>query len=417
MKVLVVGYGVEGTQLVNYFLNQRIDITVADQKSSSELSIKNGVKLITGSGYLDNLKNYDLIAFSPGLKFESYQKIQKSKLKTTTQIQLFLENCPAKIIGVTGTNGKGTTATLIYNILKKAGKRVYLAGNIGTGVLSLLPKLKKSDWVVLELSSYQLRDLKISPHIGVILNITSDHLDIHQSQKNYIESKANLIRFQKPGDYAILNGDYSVTKNLSKLTKGNIEYFQRSDLKEKIGLPGEHNLENAAAAKKVAEILGINHKTITQVLKSFKGLEHRLQKVAQINKVTFIDDSISTTPFTAIAALKTFKKPKILILGGSKKSADYSDLAKEIKKDLSVKAVILIGQTGSEIENEFKKVDYSGKTYQGFKNIDQVVKKAFQLAEPGYLILLSPASASFDWFKDYKDRAKKYQEAIKKLNA
>ena len=188
-KVLIVGFGVEGKALAKFMLEEGANVTIADKKNLEDFPDEEinefkdrGVEFINGESYLDSLEDFELICFSPGIKYEAYKKVKESGKKTLTQIQLFMERCKAKTVGVTGTNGKGTTTTLIYEILKAAGKKVYLGGNIGEEVLHLLPELSEEDWVVLELSSFQLRDLTISPHVGVVLNITSDHLDIHQTQ-------------------------------------------------------------------------------------------------------------------------------------------------------------------------------------------------------------------------------------------
>lgn len=426
-KIIIIGYGIEGQAVAKYLYPQGAKITIADQKDLSELPAEavqqfstQEVKWVTGASYLDNLGQYDLICFSPGLKYENYQKIISAGIPVTTQIKIFFDHTPTKnIIGVTGTNGKGTTTKMIHDILVAAGKTVYLGGNIGIEVLPLLDKLKPDDWVVLELSSYQLRDLDVSPHIGVLLNITSDHIDIHQTQEDYEQSKANLIRFQTTDDFAVVNGDYEVTKKLAKLSKAELKYFYAKDIDTSVinlPIPGQHNLENAAAAKKVSEIVGIDDETVVKVLNSFEGLHHRLEKVASVKGVDFYDDSISTIPHTTMAAVHSFKQPVILILGGSKKSADYNELARPLKEAKNIKTLLITGDTGPEIKEALEKVNYQGQTYEGFDNIKQVVTKAFSLAQPGDIVLLSPASASFNWFKNYADRGEKYLQAIKKLN-
>lgn len=423
-KILIIGFGVEGQALAKYFLRQQAIVTIADQKPISQLDqnlVKEysdrGVSWQTGSDYLADLNHYDLIGFSPGIKFETYQLIQASGRPTITQIQLFLEQSPTKnIIGITGTNGKGTTATMIYQILQAAGKSVYLGGNIGIEVLPLLDQLTAADWVILELSSYQLRDIRQSPHIGVVLDITSDHLDIHQTQAAYVEAKANLIGFQDSSDFAVINADHPTSLGLKDTTKSQIRLFTAEMAHQagiKLAIPGEHNYENAAAAMTVGQLLEIDQAIINQTLADFHGLEHRLQLVAEQGGVKYIDDSISTTPYTTIAAIKAFTEPLILLLGGSKKSADYRELVPTIHAANNIKAILLMGTTGKEIKQALVEANYQGQVIDGFNKIQAVVNQAKQLATAGDIVLLSPASASFDWFKNYADRGQQYLRAIK----
>ncbi len=422
-KILVVGFGVEGKALVDYFLDQEAKVSVADQKSQPELGqayidYQDKVDWKLGDGYLDGLTEFDLIAYSPGLKLAAYQKIQSSGVSTVTQMQLFFSQSPTKnIIGVTGTKGKGTTSTLIYEVLKQSGKTVYLAGNIGAGVLSLLKFLKPEDWVILELSSYQLRDLTVSPHIAIVLNITPDHLDVHPSFEDYVSSKANIVRFQKEDDFALLNNEYPETRKLAELTKAQIRLFSKDDFRKsglKLEIPGEHNFENAAAVLGVVEILGIKSEVVSGVFEEFSGLPHRLEEVAMIRGVKFIDDSFATSPSPTIVGIKAFKQPKLVILGGFGKIDDFSELASAIQADSSVKRVLAIGNSGSKIIEALRKVGYD-QIEEGFANIQQVVKKAQELAEPGDIVLLSPADSSFDWFKNYADRGEKFAEAVLKM--
>ena len=425
-KVLVVGFGVEGKSLTEYFLKQGAKVTIADQKTIAELPAdevelfsSKGVGWRSGESYLDSLVDFDLIAFSPGVKYPTYQKIINSGVPYTTQMQLFFENTPTKnLIGVTGTKGKGTTSALIYEILKASGKNVYLGGNIGTGVLPLLDNLKPDDWVVLELSSYQLRDLKISPHIGVILNITPDHMDVHSDFDDYVGSKANIIRYQNEDDYALLNDEYEVTKKLAELTKARVEYFNKTDFAEtgyQLNIPGKHNWENAAAAMKVADLLGIDQEIVNEILANFKGLPHRLEEVAVIDGVRYIDDSFATSPSPTIVGIEAFSEPKILILGGSGKIEDFSDLVNTIMNNSTIKSIITIGKSGVMVKQQLAEVGFS-KVISGLPNIEEVVKEAKEIAESGDVVLLSPADASFDWFKNYTDRGEKFAEAVKKLD-
>lgn len=423
-KILVVGFGVEGKALVDYFVEQGAIVTVADQKTHTEfgktyVDYYDKVAWQLGENYLDKLDCFDLIAFSPGLKYPVYQKIISSGVSTTTQMRIFFDQTPTKnLIGVTGTNGKGTTCTLIYEILKQAGKQVYLIGNIGNEALPVLKLLGPDDYVVIELSSYQLRDLHKSPHIGVVHNITPDHLDIHKDFDDYVECKANIIRFQNEDDFAVLSGDYPVTRGLADITQAKVVYFSKQDFIKtgyELKILGEHNKENAAAVLAVTDILGIDRAVVQEAFRIFPGLPHRLQPVASLRGVKFVDDSISTSPAPVMAAIQTFAEPKILICGGSFKSAQYEDLSQAITNNGSVKAVIPIGATGPKIKEALQLAGFKGKILDGFTNIEQVVKAAFNEAGPGDIVLLSPGDASFDWFKNYADRGEQFAEAVRKL--
>lgn len=287
-KIAILGCGLEGKDAEEYFKKQGGEITLLDRKFDKN--------------YLKDLNHFNIVVRSPGVYRYLPELIEakKSGVEISSAIKLFFEKCPAKIIGVTGTKGKGTTATLIYEILKKAGKDVYLAGNIGKPYLELLLKLNKESWVVMELSSFQLIDLNKSPQIAVVLNITSDHLDWHKNREEYIEAKKNIVSHQTASDWAVINEEYETSKNFSKETKGQVIFFSKNELEEKykknLLLRGEHNLENIAAAVAVAKILKIGDEDILGILSSFKGLEHRLELVGEKDGIKFYNDSFATGP-------------------------------------------------------------------------------------------------------------------------
>lgn len=398
-KVAVLGYGIEGQDAEKFFRDRKAKVTVLDQKD--------------GEGYLKNLNKYDLIVRSPGVY---PNKKELLNLNMTTPTHIFFEEFHGKVIGVTGTKGKGTTSTLIYEILKSAGIDTYLAGNIGKPLLELLPKLNSRSVVVMEMSSFQLIDLPISPNISVVLNITSDHMDWHKNKSEYIEAKKNIVKFQKETDYAVINNEYKSSRDFAKETKANIIFFDKKKLdnvyKRDLILRGEHNLENIAAAVAVAKILNINKKIIQETVKNFKGLEHRLEFVKFFNGVGFFNDSFATGPQPTIAAIKSFAEPETLILGGSDKALDYSELGDVINKTKNIKNIILIGQIRDQIKKHIK----SKEIYDlGTSNMNLIVKKAFEVSESGGVVILSPAAASFDMFKNYKDRGNQFKEAVNKL--
>ncbi|MDP3994979.1 MAG: UDP-N-acetylmuramoyl-L-alanine--D-glutamate ligase, partial [bacterium] len=350
--VAVLGYGLEGQDAEKYFKGLGENITILDKKFDEK--------------YLSNLNSFDIIVRSPGVYryLPEIVEAEKKGVEITSAIKLFFEKCPAKIIGVTGTKGKGTTSTLIYQILKKAGKDVYLAGNIGKPYLELLPVISNKSYVVLEMSSFQLIDMTKSPDIAVVLNITSDHMDWHKSVNEYVDAKKNIVRYQSASDWSVINSEYKISNSFSKLTKAKVILFSKKTLdkeyKEKLFLRGEHNFENIAAAVEVANILEIKDPIILEVVRSFKGLEHRLEPVKTINGIAFYNDSFATGPQPTIAAIKSFTEPLTVILGGSEKGLDYEELGREITKARNIKTVIVIGNVGHKIISALKKAKYRG---------------------------------------------------------
>jgi UDP-N-acetylmuramoylalanine--D-glutamate ligase len=452
MKIAIIGFGIDAGQSALTFLKRepqykKAEFWVLDKKVDAK--IPNGVLAQLGDRYLDDLGRFDLIVRSPGVRYHApeIQAAIKAGVTVTSATKIFFENCPTKnIIGVTGTKGKGTTSTLIYKILKNAGKKVFLAGNIGVPVLSLLPKLNKNSWVVLEMSSFQLMDLTESPRVAVTLMVTSEHLDWHGSVEEYRDAKANIVRFQKKDHFAILAADYPASAGYAKFTKAKIFFFSRrfsgikkgtfvrdgvfwfSDGKkmEKIcatsdlQIPGEHNWENVGATITVARLLKISKAVIAKTVREFKGLEHRLEFVVEKKGVRYYNDSYATTPETTIAAIRAFpNQPKILILGGSSKQSDFRELGKVISKSKSIKAIIGIGvewpRIKAEIRREARGARREGiKIFEDCKNMKEIMGAVKKVAAPGDVVLLSPACASFGMFKNYSDRGKQFKEWARK---
>lgn len=394
-KVAVIGDGLEGQDAYNFLKSKGASVTILDQKYDEH--------------YLDNLNQYNIIVRSPGV----YPNKIKTTKRVTTPTHIFFDEFPGIIIGVTGTKGKGTTSTLIYEIMKEAGLDVYLAGNIGKPMLELLPNSRSNSYVILEMSSFQLIDLPVSPDIAVVLNITSDHMDWHKDRQEYINAKKNIVRYQSASDWAVINSEYQVSKNFANDIKANVIYFSKKTLddifRKDLILRGEHNLENIAAAVGVSKILNINQKIIIETVKNFKGLEHRLEFVKSVNGVEFFNDSFATGPQPTIAAINSFSEEETLILGGSDKGLDYKELGNVINKKENVKNIILIGQ----IRNQIKKHIKTKTIFDlGTSDMKSVVKKAFEVTKKGGVVVLSPAAASFDMFQNYKDRGNQFKEAV-----
>lgn len=445
-KIGILGLGEENLELVKYlFINGATDITLLDAKSEKELShylsdLKDfNFKTNFGENYLKNLEAFNIIYRTPGISY-LLPEIQNALVKGTeisSQTKVFFELCPCPIIGVTGTKGKGTTSTLIYKILMDAGEDAYLGGNIGNAPIAFLDKLTLESKVVLELSSFQLQDLKKSPHIAVVLNISSDHLDVHKNNEEYIEAKTSVVRYQTSDDFACINEDYLTSFEFAALTKAQVFWFSRKKtvdqgvwVKDKneivwqngtneeliintkdIFLRGEHNWENVAAASLAAKLAGVNALTIRKTIENFRGLEHRLEFVTEHQGVKFYNDSFSTNPDTAIAAVQSFAEPIILIAGGSEKNADYSELGRVIAGS-NIKTLFTIGETGERIKNAVLASSSEIKIIDKCKNLDEVMDQVQKEMETGDVVLLSPASASFDWFLNYKDRGKKFKDAV-----
>lgn len=407
-KIAILGYGIEGQDAEKYLKKLGAEVTILDKKFDKN--------------YLTNLGKFDIVVRSPGVYryLPEIVKAENDGVEISSAIKIFFDNCPSKIIGVTGTKGKGTTSTLIYEILKKAGKDVYLAGNIGKPYLELLPKLTKDSFVVMELSSFQLIDLTKSPHIAVVLNITVDHLDWHKDREEYVNAKKNIVRYQSASDWAVINGEYETPKSFVDETKAKVVYFSKQLLenkfKEKLLLRGDHNLENIAAAVAVAKIIKVDETLIAETVRSFKGLEHRLELVGTVNGVTFYNDSFATGPQPTIAAINSFSEPETLILGGSDKGLSYQDLGNVINETKNIKNIILIGVTGPIID-KYLDSNLQFTIYNLQKtNMAEIVKIAYKVAQPRGVVILSPASASFDMFKNYKDRGNQFKIAVHQID-
>ena len=407
-KIAIVGYGLEGQDAERFLKSKGADVTILDQKDNLN--------------YLKHLNKYEIIVRSPGVypfKKELVEVVKKG-IRITTPTHIFFNEFKGKIIGVTGTKGKGTTSTLIYELLKSAKFDVYLAGNIGKPMLELLPLLTSKSYVVLEMSSFQLIDLPVSPDIAVILNITTDHMDWHRNQEEYVEAKKNIVKFQKVSDWAVINKDYKTPKSFSKLTKANVIFFSKktleSDYKKGLMLRGEHNLENIAAAISVAKILNIKKDLIIKTIRNFKGLEHRLEFVREINGIKFYNDSFATGPQPTIAAINSFTEPETLILGGSDKGLDYWELCEKINSHKNIKGIVVIGETRLAIINNLMMMKSKIKIINLIKSdMVKVVETAYVITQPGGVVILSPASASFDMFQNYKDRGNQFKEAVNSL--
>jgi UDP-N-acetylmuramoylalanine--D-glutamate ligase len=425
MKIAIAGYGVEGVANYQYWNKPGNDLTIVDQTHPSQKP-PDGVPLIIGEDAFHNLNGFDLVIRTAGLS--PYKITTNGKVWSGTNE--FFSRCPAPIIGVTGSKGKGTTSSLITEILKAAGKTVWLVGNVGVPALDLLEKIQPEDYVVYELSSFQLWDIERSPHIAVVLFIEQEHLDVHTSMEDYVDAKAHITRFQKSDDILVYNGENQYSKQIADESFAEKIAFptaQTAHVVEdafyygeqlicstnELQLVGTHNQDNACAAIDAVWLTTQDTEVIRTGLHAFTGLPHRLKFVREVSDVRYFDDSIATTPTSAIAALRGFEEPKVIILGGSSKGSDFSTLAEEMNQH-EVHA-LLIGEEAHKLAQSF---DVSGFT--DYEIIDQptmntIVQRAHEIAQPGSVVLLSPSAASFGLFKNYADRGDQFIAAVNEL--
>lgn len=449
--IAVLGFGQEGRAITQYLIKHGIkpvlfDIKPWDQWDTEDQKYITSLNLnfIFGPDCFKELPGFFVAFRSPGIPIlnEDIQNcIQNNGLIVTSQTKWFFDHSPAKIIGITGTKGKGTTSSLIYEIVSAAQSKVHITGNIGKmQPLEFIDSLTHDDIVVYELSSFQLQDLHKSPHVGVVLMTTEEHLDYHKDIFEYHAAKESIVSFQNNSDFCIYNNDYEGSRSIASKGGGmkipvsrftdldtgcfvsNDEIFVKNICGtsfsfpiSKFQLPGKHNLENICAAAAASVCLGINKDIIISTINSFKGLEHRLEFVGKKNEISFYNDSISTTPESTIAAIESFSSPIILILGGSSKHSNFSHLAEKISTQGNIKAVILIGQEGPHIKQAIVHNNFSGKIFENVDSMNKIFDCISTISKSGDVVLLSPACASFGMFRNYKDRGDQFKAAFNSL--
>ncbi len=426
MNIAIAGYGVEGESSYKYYsADSNNKITIVDQRELDRV-VPDGASVVVGKDAFDKLQGYDLIVRTPSL---SPQRINTDG-KIWSATNEFFARCPAPIIGVTGSKGKGTTSSLVASILEKAGKKVWLVGNIGKPALDILQYVTPSDYVVYELSSFQLWDLEKSPHIAAVLFMEQEHLDVHSDMAEYINAKANITKYQTKDDLLVYNKQNQHAINIASTSPAtkigytdintanvfdNCFYYgeQKICSVDVLQINGKYHQDNACAAIDIVWNIVNDIEVIEQGLSAFKGLPHRLQLVRTVNGIKYYDDSIATTPSSAIADLRTFDGSKVIILGGSSKGSDFTDLAIELGQH-DVKA-ILIGDEATNIAKACKLNGFNNFEIIDFESMEQVVRRAHDISKPNGVVLLSPASASFGLFKNYSDRGDKYIAAVNSL--
>lgn len=448
-KVAIIGIGVSNLPLLEYFYDLNAHVTIFDSKESNQISVeamqkieKYGFEFIGGKDSLSRLKGFDIIFRSPSCMPDRPELVEavENGAVLTSEIEMVLKLAPCKVIGVTGTEGKTTTTTLINEIVKKSGIKTYLGGNMGKPIFTKIRNIKPENIIILELSSFQLSDMDISPDISVVTNIYPDHLNVHKSYEEYREAKKNIFKHQSENGIVVLNYDNEFTREFAKEANGKVIFFSSKEKlddgfiydkadgtikyckdgvrrhimkKEDIKLRGIHNYENICAALAATSSI-VDVDTQVKAIEEFTGVEHRLEFVRELNNVKWYNDSIGTSPASTIAGLNSFDEDIILLAGGSDKGLDYKEVGEAIAR--KVRALILTGPTSEKIENATKQA-LNGKSIEIYytSNMQESVNLAKEIAKAGDVVLLSPASASFDLYKNFEDRGHQFKDCVNNL--
>jgi len=442
-SITVIGAGISNKPLIEVLLSANIELTICDKQTRDELGEaagyyeKSGARLELGKSYLDDI-NADVIFRTPGImpwKQEISRAIANGT-KLTSEMETFFSICPCKIIGITGSDGKTTTTSIIGQLLKNAGKTAHVGGNIGVPLLTKVDTIKPDDTVVLELSSFQLISMRQSPQIAVVTNLSPNHLDVHKDMDEYINSKRNIVAYQDKSDKAVLNYDNDYTRNYAEATRAEVVFFSRKEKPEtgfylydnviyeaiggqanevldinNIKLPGLHNVENYMAA--LAAVRGmVNSEAISKTAREFNGVAHRIEFVREFNGVKYYNDSIATTPTRAIAALNSFENKVILITGGKGKGLSYDEFAKAVA--LRTKAIILFGAEAEMIQSAIHNTEEYNNEIPLLvcSELSSAVASATEFAQAGDTVLFSPACTSFDQYRNFEKRGEHFKEIV-----
>lgn len=442
-NITVLGIGISNLPLIKYLTELGAKVNARDKRTRDDMGeVCNeleeiGVTLTLGDDYLKDLTG-DIIFKTPGMRYDIPElcAARDKGSKVTSEMEVFFEICPSHIIGITGSDGKTTTTTIIYKLLTEAGYKTWLGGNIGRPLLSDVEKMESDDWVVVELSSFQLHTMKKSPEIAVITNISPNHLDVHKSYEEYIEAKTNIIQYQNSDNIAVINADNEAAVNAASAAKGKVMYFSRNSLAdvclengvikcagepvldiEDIKIPGMHNVENYMTA--IAAVNGlVSNDIIRKIAKEFGGVEHRIEFVRELDGVKYYNSSIDSSPNRTINTLRVFPEKVIMIGGGKDKGIPYDEIGTILTE--KVKVLILIGATADKIETALK--NETEKTGRGrdievihVKTYDEAVNTARGKAKKGDTVVLSPASTSFDMFRNFEERGNLFKKLVNEL--
>lgn len=442
--IAILGFGKEGQSTYEFIRKYlpNIHLTIIDQNDNFKANYPSinqdqNVSFITGNDYLNNLENFDVIIKSPGISLKDID-ITELQSKLTSQMELVLEVNSQNVIGVTGTKGKSTTSSLIYEMIKAQNQNVVLAGNIGIPILSELEKCDENTIIVAEMSSHQLEYVHYSPHIGVVLNLFEDHLDHAGTIEHYHEIKLHMFSYQTASDYMVYCSDNKTLNELIKkhsfkgipyiinqkntdekaivTKKDNFVYYNNSpifDVNTKTNLLGEHNLENIMVALTIGKILNLDESKMIEVIQNFKPLDYRLQNIGTVNSVDYYVDTLATIPQATIQAIEALKNVNTLIFGGMDRGINYEDLIYYLKI-CNIKNYICMPTTGYVIGKHLENIDNKNIYY--LETLKEAVILAKQITEPNTICLLSPAAPSYEHFKNYKDKGDKFKEYVLNKN-
>ncbi|MDD6084475.1 MAG: UDP-N-acetylmuramoyl-L-alanine--D-glutamate ligase [Oscillospiraceae bacterium] len=448
-KVAFIGTGVSHNDLIRLFLKKGISVTILDRKTKDKFEdIYNefkslGADFILGDAYLDSLNKFDVVFRTPGMYFNNpaLTKAREDGVVVTSEMEVFFDLCPCKIYAVTGSDGKTTTTTLISEMLSESGFTVYKGGNIGKALLPVIENIKENDRAVVELSSFQLISMRESPDVAVITNIAPNHLDVHGTMEEYIESKVNIIAHQTAFSRTVLNLDNEITNGLSSKVRGKLVKFSRHSVPERgaylnennvlcykengevtevvkaedIRIPGMHNVENHLTA--ISAVWGeVKPETIVKVAKNFGGVEHRIEFVRELDGVKWYNDSIATSPTRVLAGLNSFNQKLIVIAGGYDKKIPFEPMAETVNE--KVKALILMGLTAPKIEKAITEAaNYNPENIKIYHadSMENAVEIAKEISTNGDIVTLSPACASFDLYPNFEVRGNHYKRLVEAL--
>ena len=449
-RVAFIGTGVSHTELISVFRKKGIGVTVLDKRSADKFQetydalAAQGVQFILGEDYLEHLTEFDVVFRTPGMYFNNpaITKAREAGVVITSEMESFFDLCPCKIYGVTGSDGKSTSTTLIAEILAAHGKTVHKGGNIGRALLPIIEEIGEDDAAVVELSSFQLISMRKSPDTALITNITPNHLDVHGTMEEYTQCKINLLAHQNGFSRTVLNFDNEGTRALAPLVRGRLNWFTRREIPERgaflredgmlcyiekgeitpvvhkddIRIPGMHNVENFLGV--IAALWGdVDIADFVKVAREFGGVEHRIEFVREVGGVKWYNDSIATSPTRVLAGLRSFDQKIIVLAGGYDKKIPFEPMAETVCD--RVKLLILMGVTAEKIE----KAVTSARNYDPEKtrilhadSMEQAVEIAHREAKPGDIVTLSPACASFDWYPNFEVRGQHFKRLVGELS-
>jgi UDP-N-acetylmuramoylalanine--D-glutamate ligase len=435
----VIGLAREGLDLARFLTTHGASVVVSDHKPAEQLA--EAIAQLDGAGVvyrlaghaLSDLDGIEVVYASPGIPpdHELVRGARERGIQLSSLVELFFALCPAPILGVTGSAGKSTTTSLIGDVFAASGRTVFVGGNIGRPLLGKLEQMSASSWVVMELSSFQLEPLQVSPHIAVVTNVTPNHLDRHPTMEAYWAAKGQILAHQAPGDWAVLNADDAWTLAYRPLGRvlhfsleGSVEgaYLAGQHLMllgqplvevREVPLRGRHNLANVLAASSAAHAAGIDRDAMRQAIRAFQGVPHRLQTVSERDGVRFVDDSIATAPERSIAALQAYDEPLVLIAGGRDKHLPMGEWAALITR--RVKHVVLLGEMSDLVDHALRAADRHYTSVSRAASMAEAVAQAASAAHSGDVVLLSPGGTSYDMYRDFEERGRDFARAVQEL--